>query len=66
MLLFAFLQTSTKLSKVATMLVFWNDFPMFPWILSAAIKVGPFSKYFIVTGSGPHVITHCARQVKRY
>ena len=66
MLLFAFLHSWTKSSKVATVLVLQNSFPVFPCIASAAMNVWPFSRYLIVIVSGPHVFTHCVRPVNRH
>ena len=66
MLLFAFSHSWTKSSKVATVLVLRNSFPMFPCLASAAMNLWPFSRYLIVIVSGPHVFTHCARPVKKY
>ena len=66
MLLFAFSHSWTKSSKVATVLVLRNSFPMFPCIASAAMYVWPFSRYLIVIVSGLHVFTHCVRPVNKY
>ena len=66
MLLLALLHSWTKASKVATVFVLLNSFPMFPCIGSAAMNVWPFSRYMIVLVSDPDVFTHCARPVNKY
>ena len=59
-LLFVLLQTLTKSSKMASVVVLRNSFPMSLWIPSAALKVWPLWKKLIATDSGPHLLTSCA------
>ena len=65
-LLFDFPHSWKKSSKMTTMLVFWNSFPLFPCIASAAMNVWPSSRYLKVVVSGPHAFTHCVRPVNKY